>query len=174
MLKQKPSILNELYQLQQIHNNSKIDNHIYQPNSQEQRNLIIKSITVKLINNTIKKEKLRYLFNERNKDDIIKINQLSRPNTEPNLRTNSSSKRKNLKDKNTNNNIRIQRPMTASSFIHTNNQDVPKHSYASSLIGTTANEDFNNEFNSQVTQQYKNSKVVFESLINHCKGNYDN
>lgn len=58
-------ILKELQRLKDIHCSSKVDSSVFQPKEDEQRNLIVKNSALKLVNLALKREKTKYIFNEK-------------------------------------------------------------------------------------------------------------
>ena len=63
----KISILSELQRLKDVHASSKIDSSVFQPREEEQRKLIVKNAALKIVNLALKREKTKYIFNEKHR-----------------------------------------------------------------------------------------------------------
>jgi hypothetical protein len=158
------SILLKLNKLKSHHANSKVDRTLFQPNEQEQRGLIVKNSSMKLVNQILKKEKAKYIFNQKRKiEDDMKRKDIDGFESQSDRRPFSTPA--SMGDRGTANIFLVsnksRRPAT------TNPTEGKASGFARILKQSHSSDEVINHLIDQAQQQSKNAKRIFELLCSN-------
>lgn len=184
MSTKKLSILEEFQKLKLNSTSSKVDSKTFQPNDKDQKRLIVKNISSRMVSMAIKRESTKYIFSEKIKveEEMKRKEQEQLESKDENSTTESSPSKPDLKR---GRNEKKEKKQSSSNEESMMNRIVRSHSTLSILRPSTGgfvspNEEYANilkegknpqeivsELHIQAQHQAKDSKRIFEILCSN-------